>query len=95
MCLYMKASAMLKEKSSTIIFFQVIDEVADFKKSSGNTKGYFELKPIYYSHYNLFFYHYTREEQSKSEVWPRSYVELFGKVEIFTLTIVSWTKDSF
>ncbi|XP_050727381.1 E3 ubiquitin-protein ligase UBR2-like isoform X3 [Eriocheir sinensis] len=50
---------------------KVIDEVADFKKSSGNTKGYFELKPKYYSHYNLFFYHYTREEQSKSEVGQR------------------------
>ncbi|KAG7160528.1 E3 ubiquitin-protein ligase UBR2-like 2, partial [Homarus americanus] len=47
---------------------KVIDEVADFKKSSGATKGYFELKKSYYSHYNLFFYHYTREEQSKSEL---------------------------
>uniref|UniRef100_A0A0P4WDX2 E3 ubiquitin-protein ligase n=2 Tax=Scylla olivacea TaxID=85551 RepID=A0A0P4WDX2_SCYOL len=50
---------------------KVIDEVADFKKSSGNAKGFFELKPEYYSHYNLFFYHYTREEQSKSEVGQR------------------------
>lgn len=60
----------IKESTVIILYliFQVIDEVADFKKSSGNAKGYFELKPEYYSHYNLFFYHYTREEQSKSEV---------------------------
>ncbi|KAK4308495.1 hypothetical protein Pmani_019811 [Petrolisthes manimaculis] len=51
---------------------KVIDEVANFKKSSGNTKGYFELKKSYYSDYNLFFYHYTREEQSKSEVGQRA-----------------------
>lgn len=49
----------------------MIDSVADFKKSSGATKGFYELKKSYYSHYNLFFYHYTREEQSKSEVRQR------------------------
>ncbi|XP_012250571.1 E3 ubiquitin-protein ligase UBR2 [Athalia rosae] len=48
---------------------RVIDELADFKKplptSSG--KGVYELKPEFYAEYNVFFYHYTREELSKSE----------------------------
>ncbi|KAK8749674.1 hypothetical protein OTU49_015475, partial [Cherax quadricarinatus] len=60
---------------------KVIDEVADFKKSSGATKGYFELKKSYYSHYNLFFYHYTREEQSKSEVGQRARKKAAGEEE--------------
>ncbi|XP_071525838.1 LOW QUALITY PROTEIN: E3 ubiquitin-protein ligase UBR2 [Panulirus ornatus] len=60
---------------------KVIDEVADFKKSSGATKGYFDLKKAYYSHYNLFFYHYTREEQSKSEVGQRARKKAAGEEE--------------
>nr|XP_045609964.1 E3 ubiquitin-protein ligase UBR2-like isoform X2 [Procambarus clarkii] len=60
---------------------KVIDEVADFKKSSGATKGYFELKKSYHSHYNLFFYHYTREEQSKSEVGQRARKKAAGEEE--------------
>ncbi|KAJ9589000.1 hypothetical protein L9F63_017695 [Diploptera punctata] len=47
---------------------RVIDEVADFKKpTQGSGKGVYELKNELYSEYNVFFYHYTREELSKSE----------------------------
>ncbi|XP_042869972.1 E3 ubiquitin-protein ligase UBR2-like isoform X5 [Penaeus japonicus] len=60
---------------------KVIDSVADFKKSSGATKGFYELKKSYYSHYNLFFYHYTREEQSKSEVAQRARKKNAGEEE--------------
>ncbi|XP_069985814.1 E3 ubiquitin-protein ligase UBR2 isoform X10 [Penaeus vannamei] len=60
---------------------KVIDSVADFKKSSGATKGFYELKKSYYSHYNLFFYHYTREEQSKSEVAQRARKKTAGEEE--------------
>ncbi|XP_014208989.1 E3 ubiquitin-protein ligase UBR2 [Copidosoma floridanum] len=48
---------------------RVINEVADFVKpkvaSAG--KGVYKLKPECYSEYNVFFYHYTKEELSKSE----------------------------
>ncbi|KAL1459822.1 hypothetical protein WDU94_011775 [Cyamophila willieti] len=47
---------------------RVINEIADFKKpvqSSG--KGVYELKPDLYERYNVFFYHYSREEVSRSE----------------------------
>ncbi|XP_044730986.1 E3 ubiquitin-protein ligase UBR2 isoform X2 [Chrysoperla carnea] len=56
------------EVLSDSVLDNLIDEVATFKKppqSSG--KGVYELKPEYYNMYNVFFYHYTREELSKSE----------------------------
>ncbi|KAG5890458.1 hypothetical protein JTB14_031270 [Gonioctena quinquepunctata] len=47
---------------------EVIQELADFKKPThGTGKGVYELKERYYDEFNVFFYHYTREEQSKSE----------------------------
>lgn len=48
---------------------RVINDVADFKKPSQNSggKGLYELKPELYAEYNVFFYHYTKEELSKSE----------------------------
>ncbi|XP_076176131.1 ubr1 ubiquitin ligase [Ptiloglossa arizonensis] len=47
----------------------VIHDVADFIKSSQSSggKGMYQLKPHLYSEYNVFFYHYTKEELSKSE----------------------------
>ncbi|KAL3874810.1 hypothetical protein ACJMK2_037773 [Sinanodonta woodiana] len=45
----------------------VVNDVAIFKKSSGLGKGRYELKPEYYEHYNPYFYHYTKQERSKSE----------------------------
>ncbi|XP_022244280.1 E3 ubiquitin-protein ligase UBR2-like isoform X1 [Limulus polyphemus] len=45
----------------------VVNEVADLKKTTDTSTGKYELKPEFYSCFNPFFYHYTREEQSKAE----------------------------
>ncbi|XP_035225375.1 E3 ubiquitin-protein ligase UBR2-like [Stegodyphus dumicola] len=45
----------------------VVKEVAIFKKPQGPGTGKYELKPEYYKCFNPFYYHYTREEQSKAE----------------------------
>ncbi|CAH2087795.1 unnamed protein product [Euphydryas editha] len=46
----------------------VIHEVADFvKPTGGNNRGVYKLKPHLYDEYDTFFYHYTREELSRSE----------------------------
>ncbi|XP_060806415.1 E3 ubiquitin-protein ligase UBR1 [Amyelois transitella] len=51
----------------------VIHEVADFTKpSSGNNRGLYKLKPHLYEEYDTFFYHYTREELSRSEEEQRN-----------------------
>ncbi|UYV79674.1 UBR1 [Cordylochernes scorpioides] len=42
----------------------VINEVADFKQVK--FKGRYELKPELYQEFNPYFYHYSREEQSKA-----------------------------
>ena len=63
--------ALLEGSSEESGIEAVIDEVATFIKPTNEPKGKFQLKPEYYSQYNPFFYHYTREEQSKSEVSQR------------------------
>ncbi|XP_075982328.1 ubr1 ubiquitin ligase isoform X2 [Anticarsia gemmatalis] len=51
----------------------VIHDVADFiKPSSGNNRGMYKLKPHLYDEYDTFFYHYTREELSRSEEEQRT-----------------------
>ncbi|PZC74297.1 hypothetical protein B5X24_HaOG207989 [Helicoverpa armigera] len=51
----------------------VIHEVADFiKPSGGNNRGVYKLKPHLYDEYDTFFYHYTREELSRSEEEQRT-----------------------
>lgn len=46
----------------------VIDAVATFKKpGQGSGKGVYSVKPEFIDKYNVFFYHYTKEELSKSE----------------------------
>jgi E3 ubiquitin-protein ligase UBR2 len=49
----------------------VIQDVAVFKKSA-DKKGVYELKPEYYDNYNMYFYHYSREDKSKSEEVQRN-----------------------
>ena len=47
-----------------------MDSVANFKRGQTTSKagnGRYELKPEFYSHYNVFHYRYSREAQSKSE----------------------------
>lgn len=47
---------------------EVIEELAVFNKPNQSSgKGVYELKPTFFEDYNIFFYHYTREELSKSE----------------------------
>lgn len=47
---------------------KVIGEVATFKKpTQGSGKGVYEVKKEFIDQYNVFFYHYTKEELSKSE----------------------------
>ncbi|XP_072755009.1 E3 ubiquitin-protein ligase UBR2 [Anoplolepis gracilipes] len=62
---------------------RVINEVADFKKpaqvSAG--KGVYELKPHLYTEYNVFFYHYTKEEHSRSEEVQRKRRKAQGELE--------------
>ncbi|XP_078462123.1 E3 ubiquitin-protein ligase UBR2 isoform X2 [Lampetra planeri] len=45
----------------------VIEEVATFRKPGVTSKGLYELKPGCARDFNLFYYHYTRAEQSKAE----------------------------
>ena len=47
---------------------KVIDDVATFVKSSPLAKGFFKLKDERLAEYNYFFYHYSKEDRSKSEV---------------------------
>ena len=62
---------------------KVIDQVATFKKPTGaNSKGVYELKDEYYQEYNVFFYHYTREDQSKSEEAQRSRLKTANKPQV-------------
>ncbi|XP_029032051.2 E3 ubiquitin-protein ligase UBR2 [Osmia bicornis bicornis] len=62
---------------------KVIHDVADFKKPSGasGAKGVYELKPHLYSEYNVFFYHYTKEEVSNSEETQRKRRKALGELE--------------
>ncbi|GAB6018583.1 hypothetical protein CHUAL_000274 [Chamberlinius hualienensis] len=54
---------------------QVIDQIATFKKSPGNNKGLYELLPDAHKHFNPFYYHYNREEQSKAEEFQRKRIK--------------------
>ncbi|XP_013884854.1 E3 ubiquitin-protein ligase UBR2, partial [Austrofundulus limnaeus] len=46
---------------------QVIDSVASFKKPGVTGRGLYELRPEWYKHFNLYFHHYTRADQTKAE----------------------------
>ena len=52
---------------------KVVETVATFKKpiAGSSAQGRFELKPEFYKEYNVFFYRYSRENQSKSEETQR------------------------
>lgn len=62
---------------------RVIQDIADFKKPSqiSGGKGVYELKPHLYSEYNVFFYHYTKEEVSNSEETQRKRRKALGELE--------------
>ncbi|XP_037135452.1 E3 ubiquitin-protein ligase UBR2 isoform X1 [Syngnathus acus] len=46
---------------------RVIDSVASFKKPGVTGRGLYELRPEWNKHFNLYFYHYSRADQSKAE----------------------------
>ena len=47
---------------------KVVQTVAVFKKpAAGAGRATYELKPEFFDEYNVFYYHYNKEEQSKSE----------------------------
>lgn len=61
---------------------EVIEQLAVFKKPTQSYgKGVYELKPEYFKEYNVFFYHYTREELSKSEEAQRDRQKNAGGLE--------------
>ena len=61
---------------------RVIDQVAEFKKpGQASGKGVYDLKSNLYSEYNVFFYHYTKEELSKSEETQRRRRKAAGEAE--------------
>lgn len=65
-----------------MVLDDIINQVATFKKpSQGSGKGVYELKPELYEQYNVFFYHYTREELSRSEENQRKRCKTAGELE--------------
>lgn len=61
---------------------EVIQELAVFKKPThGTGKGVYELKEQYFDEFNVFFYHYTREELSKAEESQRKRRKAKGELE--------------
>lgn len=63
-----------------MVLDHIITEVATFKKKISG-KGVYELKPNLFEQYNVFFYHYTREELSKSEESQRKRRKAAGELE--------------
>ncbi|XP_053678473.1 E3 ubiquitin-protein ligase UBR1 [Anopheles nili] len=60
--------ALNEDNCSEITIESVIDDVAVFEKPNiAEKKGVYKLKPEYYSWFNLYFYHYSKEDKSKSE----------------------------
>lgn len=62
---------------------RVINQIADFKKPQilNASKGVYDLKPEFYSEYNIFFNHYTKEELSRSEETQRRRRKKMGALE--------------
>lgn len=62
---------------------KVIDQVATFKKPVGpSSKGVYELKEEFYKEYDVFFYHFTREDQSKSEEAQRARLKTANRPQV-------------
>ncbi|XP_045481079.1 E3 ubiquitin-protein ligase UBR1 [Harmonia axyridis] len=59
------------EINDSTVVDDIINELAEFKRGQGSAKGVYELKSQYYDQYNVFYYHYSKEELSKSEVNQR------------------------
>ncbi|XP_058984354.1 E3 ubiquitin-protein ligase UBR1 isoform X3 [Musca domestica] len=62
----------LPDSNNDTALEDVIDTVAVFKKpQKTDAKGVYELKEELYDDYNMYFYHYTKEDKSKSEETQR------------------------
>ncbi|XP_058445563.1 E3 ubiquitin-protein ligase UBR1-like [Malaya genurostris] len=60
--------ALNEDCSSETGMESVIDEIATFEKpTKSDKKGVYKLKAQYFSWYNIYFYHYSKEDKSKSE----------------------------
>jgi len=75
---------------------KVIDKVATFKKpNQGSGKGVYELKEECYKEYNTFFYHYTREDQSKSEEVQRARLKAANQQQVVPPPALPGLKPNF
>ena len=62
---------------------KIIDQVATFKKPVGpSSKGVYELKEEFYKDYDVYFYHFSREDQIKSEEAQRARLKAANKPQI-------------
>lgn len=60
--------ALNEDSSSETGMENVIDEIAIFEKpTKSDKKGVYKLKAQYFNWYNMYFYHYSKEDKSKSE----------------------------
>lgn len=61
-------SRALPDTQHEISMESVINKVAIFTKPlQTDKKGVYELKPEYYAEFNMYFYHYSKEDKSKSD----------------------------
>ncbi|XP_044749932.1 E3 ubiquitin-protein ligase UBR2 [Coccinella septempunctata] len=83
------------EVNDSTIVDDIINELAEFKRGHGSAKGVYELKPEYYNQYNVFYYHYSKEELSKSEVNQRKRRADAGQLECCPPPQLPKLRDSF
>ncbi|KAM9847822.1 E3 ubiquitin-protein ligase UBR2 [Aulostomus maculatus] len=58
---------------------RVIDTIASFKKPGVTGRGLYELRPDWNKHFNLYFHHYSRADQSKAEEAQRKLRRQMGE----------------
>ncbi|XP_048517590.1 E3 ubiquitin-protein ligase UBR2 isoform X2 [Dendroctonus ponderosae] len=65
------------------LFDEVVQEIAKFNEPlrTSTAKGTYELLPGNFDEFNVFFYHYTREEMSKAEETQRKRRKDKGEIE--------------
>ncbi|KAK7880179.1 hypothetical protein WMY93_033161 [Mugilogobius chulae] len=64
---------------------RVIDSVASFRKPGVTGRGLYELKPEWSKHFNLYFHHYSRADQSKASISLSVAVETVRANELYLL----------
>lgn len=65
--------SMTDSNGNELAMENVIDSLATFKMPQhSDSKGVYELREELYNEYNMYFYHYTKEEKSKSEETQRA-----------------------